>query len=144
MSGTLGSRILIVASAVVVASIVAGVIAIGTPSEERAEALDAGRVADLQRIMRATDDYWSRNERLPATLGELADDPRTSVDTLDPGSGLPYGYWVVGDDRYEVCAIFDRASVDSPGRPREDFWRHGAGERCFELEVDKTVGREGG
>jgi hypothetical protein len=144
MSGSLGRPILSVATLVVVASIIAGIVAIGSPSEGRFQQLDSGRVADLQSIMSATDEFWSRNERLPTTLDELADDPRASVNTVDPGSALPYGYRVVDEDRYELCATFDRPSSVSPGRPREDFWRHGEGERCFELEVDRTLGREGG
>ncbi len=144
MRGSLGHRILVVATAVVVLSIIAGILVIGSPSEGRFEQLDSGRVSDLQGIMRATDEFWSRNERLPATLTELADDPRVSVNTIDPGSALPYGYRVIGPDAYEVCATFDRPSTESPGRPREDFWRHGEGERCFPLEVDKTIGGEGG
>lgn len=144
MSGSLGHRILVVATSVVVLSIAAGILVIGSPSEGRLEQLDAGRVADLQGIMRATDEFWSRNERLPVTLDELASDPRVSVNTLDPGSALPYGYRVTGAEAYELCATFDRPSTESPGRPREDFWRHGAGERCFPLEVDRTTGAEGG
>ena len=144
MSASLGKRILVVASAVVVLSITAGIIAIGSPSEGRFEQLDAGRVTDLQNIMRATDEFWSRNERLPTGLTELADDPRASVNTLDPGSAAPYGYRIVDEDGYELCATFDRPSTESPGRPREDFWRHGAGERCFELEVDKSIARDSG
>ena len=144
MTGSLGKPILSVATLVVVASIIAGILAIGSPSEGRFQQLDSGRVADLQGIMGATDGFWSRNERLPATLAELADDPRASVNTLDPGSALPYRYRVLDEDHYEVCATFDRPSAEPPGRPREDFWSHGAGERCFELEVDRTVGGEGG
>jgi hypothetical protein len=144
MSASRGRPILVVATGVVVVSIVAGIFAIGSPSEGRFEQLDVGRVSDLQGIMRATDDFWSRNERLPVTLAELADDPRTSVNTVDPGSARPYGYRVLDEDGYELCATFDRPSAEVPGRPREDFWRHGAGERCFELEVDQTTSRDGG
>ena len=38
----------------------------------------------------------------------------------------------------ELCATFDRESTEPPARSTSDFWRHGAGRQCFELEVDKT------
>jgi hypothetical protein len=136
---TYGKPILVVAAAVVIVSVIAGIVVIGSPTQGRMQALDAGRLADLQGIMGATDLFWSRNERLPAALDELADDPRSSVNTVDPGSGEPYAYRVVDEDTYELCATFDRESTTTPGRPVADFWRHGPGLQCFEIEVDKAV-----
>jgi hypothetical protein len=36
---------------------------------------------------------------------------------------------MLGADRYEICAVFDRESSDE----RPGFWSHGAGEHCFTL-----------
>lgn len=137
-----GRSILTLATAVVVVSVVVGIVIIGSPTEGRFRQLDTSRVGDLQGIMRATDLFWSRNERLPDSLEDLAADPRTSVRIVDPGSGDPYGYRVLGADTYELCATFDRESpeVPGPGRAAADFWRHEPGRACFRLEVDKTVG----
>jgi hypothetical protein len=96
-------------------------------------------VEDLRGIMGATDLFWSRNQRLPSSLAELAADPRSSVNTVDPGSGQPYAYELLGEERYELCVTFDGASVASPVRPIEEFWRHGEGRQCFQLEVDKAI-----
>ena len=139
MSASLGKPILVVATAVVFVSVIAGIIVIGSPSEGRSQQLDFGRIADIQDIMGATDLFWSRNERLPSALEELAEDPRTSVNTVDPGSAEEYPYRILGEDTYELCATFDREAKESPGRSTADFWRHGAGRQCFELEVDKSV-----
>jgi hypothetical protein len=136
---SLGKPILVVATAVVVVSVIAGIVIIGSPSEGRFQELDSGRIVDLRGIMGATDLYWSRTERLPNSLEELAEDPRTSINTVDPGAAQFYSYRVLGADVYELCATFDRESNASPGRPVADFWRHGPGRQCFELEVDKTV-----
>ena len=138
MSGSLGKPILIVATVVVVVSVIAGIIVIGSPTEGRFQQLDLGRIADLREIMEATDLFWSREERLPSSLEELAEDPRTSVNTIDPGSAEAYAYRILDEDTYELCATFDRESVGPPGRSAADFWRHPAGRQCFELEVDKT------
>ena len=139
MSGLLGKRILVAATSVVVVSVIAGIIIVGSPTEGRLQQLDFGRISDLRGIMAASDLYWSRNERLPSSLEELAEDPRTVVNTVDPGSAESYGYRVLSGDNYELCATFDRESRDPPGRSAADYWRHGVGRQCFELEVDKTV-----
>jgi len=139
MTRSLGKSILVVATAVVGVSVIAGIVVIGSPSEGRFQELDSGRTADLQGIMGATDLFWSRNERLPNALEELAEDPRTSINTVDPGLVQPYSYRILGEDEYELCATFDRESTASPGRPVADFWRHGPGRQCFEIEVDKTI-----
>ena len=139
MSRALGKPILVGASSVVLMSVIAGIIIIGSPVEGRFQQLDSGRVEDLRGIMRATDLFWSRNQRLPSSLDELAADPRASVNTVDPDSGQPYAYDQLGDERYELCATFDRASVASPVRPIEEFWQHVAGHQCFEVDVDKAI-----
>lgn len=139
MTRSLGKPILVVATAVVVLSVAAGIVVIGSPSDGRLQELDSGRIADLRGIMGATDLFWSRNERLPGALEELAEDPRTSINTVDPGSTRPYSYRILDDDTYELCATFDRESSASPGRSVADFWRHGPGRQCFDVEVDKAV-----
>ena len=141
MKPSLGTAIVAVAATVVVASIITGVILVGSPSEGRLRQFDSTRIADLQGIMRAMDSFWSRNERLTASLEELMADPRVRVRNLDPGSAEPYDYTPLDEDTYELCATFDRESA-APMRPSSaDFWRHGMGRQCFELDVDTS--REG-
>ncbi len=139
MSGSYGKPILVVATSVVVVSVIVGIIVIGSPSEGRFQQLDSGRIADLRGVMDATDLFWSRNERLPSSLAELAEDPRTSINTVDPGSGQPYSYRILEEESYELCTTFDRQSDDPSARSTTDFWRHGPGRQCFEIEVDKAV-----
>ena len=138
MKTTHGRGILIVATTVVVASIVAGVILVGSPARGRLERLDARRVEDLAGIVEGMDEFWGRNERLPRSLAELADDPRVRVSTLDPRSGEGYEYRLRGEGAYELCASFDLESPAGVPREPEDFWRHGAGRQCFELRVDRS------
>lgn len=135
-----GRSILMAASALIAGSVMAGVVLIGSPGSGRVQQLDAGRVADLQGIMRATDLYFARNDRLPVSLEELDQDPRAAVNTIDPGSGAVYEYRASGRDSYQLCADFDGESVEPPARSGTEFWRHGAGRVCFDLVVDPTAG----
>jgi hypothetical protein len=138
MKASFGTAALVAAGIVMVAAIVTGIIMVGTPTEGRLERLDARRVQDLQGIMQATDSVWARSQRLPATLQELADDPRLNVQVVDPGSGKQYEYTVVGEDSYELCATFDRESPDRAPRPSSEFWRHGPGRQCFALSAERA------
>ena len=138
MKPSLGKTILTAAVTIVVVSIIAGVILVGSPSESRLERLDSTRIEDLRGIMVATDAYWDPNARLPTSLDELAEDQRTRVNTIDPGSAESYEYRVLGEETYELCATFDRESPPPTGRASADFWRHGVGRQCFELNVDTS------
>jgi len=133
-----GKILLAVATTVVLASIIAGVILVGGPASGRLERLDKDRIEDLREIMQALDRFWDDKERLPATLEELAEDPRVRVRILDPGSGEPYKYHVLDDSAYELCAVFDRESR-APRRTPADFWNHGIGRRCFVLSAKPSA-----
>ena len=55
----------------------------------------------------------------------------------DPVSGAPYGYRVLGPDRFELCALFNLPTEREPTRPYAGApsWWHGAGRHCFERRV---------
>ena len=138
MASSLGRNILVVATSIALVAVIAGVIVLDTPAEARQGQLDRERVSHLQGIMRGTDGFLTRYERLPASMMELAQDPRIRITPTDPGSGQPYEYTILGDERYELCATFDRQSVVPPDSPGADFWTHPAGRYCFELEPHVT------
>ncbi len=128
-----------VAVALVVAAIVAGLFAIGSPAQERMRRIDQRRVTDLQAIKGATDLYWTRHARLPASLEELTAEPGVVVSVLDPESAEQYGYRPVDGLRYEVCANFATESEEMfRDRPR-DIWSHGTGRQCFELDAEDVT-----
>ena len=102
---------------------------LGPPGEERARRLDQRRVRELQMIGLGVDGYWTTKGHLPASMEEVSKESGgVSFSTSDPVTGAPYGYRVVDERNYELCATFDRAS--SP-RPTPNRWTHGAGMRCF-------------
>jgi len=128
--------LLVVASAAVVAAVVAGLWAIGSPGQERRRRLDGRRVDDLRALAAAVDRYTADHRRLPASLDELLAGTRWSLDTRDPETRAPYEYRVVDDSTFEVCATY-LLSLEEVGL-RDKRWAHGAGWTCHRLVVDRS------
>ena len=101
----------------VVAAVAVGLVLLGSPVQERERRIDDRRVADLHGIAAATDLYWTRHTRLPASLDDLAAEPGLRVSTRDPTSSEMYGYRALDGGRYEVCATF--ATDSGSAGPRE-------------------------
>ncbi|HEX2466172.1 MAG TPA: hypothetical protein VHR17_16235 [Thermoanaerobaculia bacterium] len=124
------------AAVAVIGAVVAGLIVLGPPREQRARRLDDRRLDDLREIAGAVDLHWTRDGRLVASLEEVKMELRPSSDR-DPETGEPYVYEPLGADRYRLCATFSGATPTEAYRPRSEFWTHGAGRHCFELEAKK-------
>ena len=121
-----------IAFALVSAAIVAGLVVVGSPSNERARRFDERRVGALRSLSSEVDGYWMARGRLPASLAELANNPRHGVETKDPETNEEYSYRVLSEKKYELCANFERESDEDVFSP---FWKHGAGRQCFEIEA---------
>lgn len=128
---------------VVAASVVAGLLVLGSPGEERARRLDSRRVSDLQGIMAATDLYWTRHNRVPESLDGLTAEAGVRINTRDPASAEAYDYQPLDSARYEVCATFEGESGEISREPEKDLWAHGPGHQCFRLEA-KTIDTDPG
>lgn len=143
MSGSqLGRNMLVVASLLVGATLVAAVTVMDSPGQQREQRLDARRVDDLRQIETMIDAWASTHPHLPKSLAALADQPGVSLSTTDPVGGGPYGYDVLGERRYRLCAVFatDTAALREPayryaGKPAE--WAHPAGRHCFERSLPR-------
>ena len=117
---------------VVTAAVVAGILLLGSPDEERARRLDQRRVQDLSGIARALDLYWTHNNsNLPASLEVLRGDTGANISITDPETDASYGFRLLDGDRYELCAAFAGESADSGRGVDEGFWSHRAGRQCF-------------
>ena len=132
------------AIAVVVISVITGIILLGSPAEERMLRLDTRRVDDLERIMQKMNFYWSQHNKLPDSLEELSQEPGMQISIRDPRTGQPYEYSVVGGKQYELCARFERESAIESTRSSTNFWSHGAGRQCFQIEVRDVRNNRGG
>ena len=126
------------AIATVAGAIVAGLMIVGSPGNERMRRVDDRRVRDLVDITRAVNGYWTKHARLPSSLDELLESPGTAVESRDPLTGQPYSFGVLGMKTYELCADFQRESSDINSDASSRFWSHGTGRRCFRLEAEET------
>ncbi|MEM1056433.1 MAG: hypothetical protein AAGI52_13000 [Bacteroidota bacterium] len=127
--GSLDRRLLIGMGVVVAALIALGLFVVGGPGTARLERLDEERRADLQRIQRAL-----RNaDPLPASLSDASLRLNES-DWTDPVAAEPYGYRVLSDSTYELCATFALSS-DDLGRPVARIGRYDAGRHCFTVDT---------
>ncbi|MBI1796343.1 MAG: hypothetical protein HYR74_04745 [Candidatus Eisenbacteria bacterium] len=137
----LGARL---AAAGVIVVMIAGMVAAGSPIKERWRQLDAQRVQALSQIVTAIQLHESNAGTLPAILPEVLDNPHGGFDRSlieDPESHLPYGYQRIDSLTYRLCADFRTASDPAPMQPREsEFWRHGAGHKCFTIMVERMGG----
>ena len=128
------------ATVVVIATVIAGLIAIGPPGLQRERKLDKRRVHDLATLTRLLNVYLITTLRLPPDLDTLAKSPGVRVPT-DPQTGAMYEFIATGDKTYRLCAVF---SLDTSLDPRTDYypiedkWLHGAGRTCFDRNVDKV------
>jgi hypothetical protein len=129
----------IVATGVVLVTVVWGFTKAGAPDTRRAERMDERRLEDLQTIhgeilelVRDPDRPGALRAALPSTLAELASKATgRRISTTDPESNEAYEYRVTGTSTYVLCATF--------ARPRDAsdhvFWNHGAGRACFTLDA---------
>ena len=122
---------------VVVVAVVAGIVVVGSPAEQRTQRLDERRIGDLASIAQAADLYWSRHAQLPTSLNELTSEPGTRLRTNDPETNAAYEYRRLDASFFEVCAQFQRPSQqDSVAVDR--YWLHGTGRQCFRRKA-RTV-----
>lgn len=127
-----------VAIVVVVAAVATGLVMLGPPSAQRALRLDERRSASLRALQAAVDEYWIGHGQLPKSIGDLLNGPRVLYDDpKDPVTRREYRYRMVTATSYELCADFERPS---PPDSSDRFWTHGAGTRCFVLEVRGRAG----
>jgi hypothetical protein len=128
-------RLAAVVTLVVMAAVIAGIVILGSPADERAKRIDLRRVSDLQGMENAVNFYFAEHATLPASIEDLSKQPGVHIGS-DPVTGAAYRYRARGADQFELCGTFDRASA-----PRVlsgvDLWAHPAGDHCFTRKVTK-------
>jgi hypothetical protein len=120
-------------------------VVVGSPQQARLARLDVERISDLNSLMYSVENYYSTEETLPTSIGDI---PSTQIDSqtlVDPSTKEVYGYEVVGERAYKLCATFDTDTQD-PTKPRDGGgsyydtdWSHPKGEYCFDKSVQQTV-----
>ncbi len=140
----------------VLAAVIIGFIAIGSPAKQRAIRFDNQRVSDLTNIQWQIVNYWQQKGRLPVALTDLTDPISGFILPTDPDTEVSYEYSLGGKTSFELCATFSEVSSDNQGRGSyygggisypaydmsvsikgtEDNWNHKAERTCFKRAID--------
>lgn len=136
----------------IVLSIAAGFLIVGSPQSQRAMRIDAQRVSDLQSLQSQIVNFYQQKERLPQNLAELNDPLSYYTTPVDPKTKQDYGYRTTNapnaNPSFEVCATFDTQSLGTDPSYAEPMgryvgmdskWEHGVGQTCFERVIDPEL-----
>lgn len=132
------------ANVLVATALVWGFVLAGSPITERLRKFDDRRIEDLEVIQDEIVSICLGDERsrppeerklrrpIPRTLSELVEAARVRRPAIrDPETGEPYGYEVLGESGFRLCASF-RFPRDEKYRVS---WNHPAGRQCFEFDA---------
>ncbi|MES2202781.1 MAG: DUF5671 domain-containing protein [Patescibacteria group bacterium] len=133
----------------VVLTIAAGFLIVGSPQQARQMRLDDQRINDLQNIQSQVIYYWQQKSALPAALSDLNDPLSYWQMPLDPATGQPYTYKRYSPLDFGLCATFAAVGDSAMGYARpvapygvkgtQDNWAHVAGEVCFDRSIDPQL-----
>ncbi|MBX4192223.1 hypothetical protein KW798_01930 [Candidatus Parcubacteria bacterium] len=139
----------------VVLTVVAGFLIVGTPQQARQYRLDEQKVTDIQSLQSQIVYYYQQKEALPTTLADLNDPLSYYTVPRDPESGQPYQYEKTGALSFKLCADFNRetrpnsqmrtypvsavAPYEKSAAGMMDNWQHGMGNQCFERTIDPQL-----
>lgn len=139
-----GRALLIGAGVLVAGTLVAALWVMDSPSTQRARRIDQRRVAQLQAIASAVDQWTLERRTLPPSLAGLAHQPGRGLTIVDPVDGRPYDYQPTSADGYRLCATFATSTADNDrtraGRWAGEVggrWLHPAGHFCFQRKVEQ-------
>lgn len=131
----LGKPLAVLAIVVAVGTVVASIVMMGGPNEQRRVRIDANRIDDLAGIENAVRAHVVEHGALPPNLAALKHPGRVLMLEDREGRGA-YQYTVVDKKRFRLCATFD---TDTAQRPTTEYpaslpqWAHGKGRQCFTL-----------
>ncbi len=138
--------LLILAAAGVLASVVLGFLAIGSPVTQRALRFDQQRVMDLQNIQSQVLMNWQQTEKLAKNLDAVTDELSGYIIPKDPETAAAYEYSVKGPLTFELCATFSLPNTQLvndkttramyPGDMLDPRFEHEAGRTCFTRTID--------
>jgi hypothetical protein len=137
-------------SALVLTSIVAGIMLIGSPALERAKSFDAQRINDLISIQnQIVYTEWENTGDIPTSTSVLNDPISNYVVPTDPETKAPYKYTKLSKNSFELCAVLETTnrtsaigtttSYDSEPTTLTENWQHDAGKFCFSRTIDPTM-----
>ena len=138
----------VIALVLVIGSIVAGFAVIGSPRTQRLLRYDAQKVTDLQNIQWEVVNYWQQKGALPAKIEDIQNSLSGFIIPTDQQTKAPYEYQKTGEASFNLCAVFNKKSQDSPAMPEiylsptqqiNTNWYHGTGRVCFIRAIDQDI-----
>jgi len=135
----------VVASVIVLGSIVWGFAVLGSPATQRLYKYDTAKVNDLSQLRGAIENHYYTNEVLPETIDSL--DSSYYVAKLDSQTQKPYEYRKVSNLEYELCADFNLSSKGTGNQVPEymymnENWDHEIGRTCFTQKINPNLFRK--
>lgn len=137
------TTILVSAVILVLAAIVLGFLAGGTPGQERIRRLNLQRANNLRQISQGISNFAYDNNRLPNDLTELKNNTRYNYyasTTADPETKKEYEYRQVSSNEYELCAEFNLSTLNETQSsdyyyPNDQWTKHDQGRVCQNQKV---------
>ena len=135
--------------AVVSLAFVGSLFVVESPAVARNRRLDNAILDDFSQINSAINTYYQDKKVLPENLDLLRSDFNyINNDTLnDPKNNQPYGYHILADKKFELCADFLTANIGSDNSQDQylkEQWPHEAGNQCISQTVwDTSSDKEG-
>ena len=132
---------------IIIAVFASALLIVESPQQARDRKLDNAVLEDFNTISNGLNNYYSENQKLPATLEELKSEVLfvAEENLKDPETGQAYKYEVIGDKKYQLCAIFRTSNVDNQdvsNRFYNEKWPHKAGTQCIDQNIEKDIIRE--
>jgi hypothetical protein len=142
----------IAVAVLIVATIAAGFLIIGTPGQIRLYRFDDQKVNDLQNIQSQVVNYWQTQGRLPATLANLSDSIGGYSVPNDAQTSAQYVYATTSALSFKLCANFNAQTQSNSqtlnsysyavptgiggSNMVNDSWFHTAGNFCYARTID--------
>ncbi|HEY4498667.1 MAG TPA: DUF5671 domain-containing protein [Candidatus Paceibacterota bacterium] len=145
-----GKTFAIGATVLILLSLVAGFLVMGSPATARKMKFDERRVSDLQNVQWQLVNYWQLKQSLPTSLEGLTDPIAGFIAPVDPETGTAYEYSKSGTMSFSLCVTFSLPSSDNgrnayiakpagPYAESNENWQHKEGRQCFERTIDPTL-----
>jgi len=131
--------LLLLVTVAVVVAVVFGLLALGSPQDERRRKLDDVRQSDLMAVRGAVADHFDRTGALPVALDALESRAPRGFSLVDPVGAVPYQYAVLDDSTFRLCATFDYPTEGDPARFEYDPWAHRAGRQCYRFRIGRVM-----
>ena len=122
--------------AIIIAGLIIGGFAIAeSPVEARNRRYDTKLIGNFYQIDSGLNVYYQANKHLPTTLEELTVSPYfLDPAVLKTSEGEVIGYRVLGDNEYELCALWRTSNAVPDNGVRTvgvEKWPHEAGYQCL-------------